>query len=215
MSKTGRVAEKVGGNAVVGKLSIPISKNAVFAYSIIEKIMYVGEGNTVIAYNHSGKETARHEYNNIEITKLYPSNGFVKIVYCYTDNKQNKEWYQGKVTPICSIEDLLALHRTDKDGIIIDFVDKETDEKPSDYIAPEKVNAEEKEQEQNNAVLSEPLNDEGVVTNEKNAEKSEHSGEEPLPSVATPEESQSGTSDDDEEYEDDDDEEDDSEYEYH
>lgn len=152
MAKQQITIERKADKIVWGLHHIPIKPNEQYAYSIIDKIIFIAEGNTVRAYT-GNKETARYEFKNGEILRVYSSNGFAKIVYKHIDKNGNNEYFQGKLLPNCYPDELVALHRTDAEGHLIDFMSEE--EKEAFNIMKAEEDKRKKEEEKTEAETSE------------------------------------------------------------
>lgn len=128
---------------VWGLHSLPIADGEKYGYSALDKVIYVAGENTINVYKIDApkKAVATREYKNTKILRLFRGRGYVFFQYCYTDENGNLEYYQGRLTPNAGCTELVALNRTDAEGNLIDFIEKDKTE-----------NAESVDSEKNNEV---------------------------------------------------------------
>ena len=158
---------------VWGLHSLPIADGEKYGYSVLDKVIYIAGENTITVYKIDSpkKSVATREYKNTKIIKLFRGRGYVFFIYCYTDEKGNLEYYQGRLTPNAGCVDLVALNRTDAEGNLIDFIDKDEPETESDSEFEKKedvvididegrpennITGEEKDKDDYNQYLTEP-----------------------------------------------------------
>ncbi len=151
---------------VWGLHSLPIADGEKYGYSVLDKVIYIAGENTITVYKIDSpkKSVAQREYKNTKIMKLFRGRGYVFFIYCYTDENGNLEYYQGRLTPNAGCVDLVALNRTDAEGNLIDFIEKDESEKKEDVVidideekAEPEEPAEEKSKDDYNQYLNEPI----------------------------------------------------------
>lgn len=115
---------------VWGLHSLPIADGEKYGYSALDKVIYVADENTINVYKIDApkKAVATRAYKNTKILRLFRGRGYVFFQYCYTDENGNLEYYQGRLTPNAGCTDLVALNRTDAEGNLIDFIEKDKSE---------------------------------------------------------------------------------------